>query len=95
MAPGSVDLDSVSLLYQMPLYLLRDPPFDGDQARVGIMRVEGTGEVEAVERGGVDGFLEIHLEVDEVEEELEGPLVLSVAARCAEDHEWFVILQDE
>ena len=52
------------------------------------MRVEGVGEVAGVVRGGVDGLLQVHAEMHHVQEELERPLVLAVAAGRAEGDVW-------
>src|SRR5262245_39563949 len=50
------------------------------------MRVERAREVVGMERRRGDGLLEVHPEVEDVEEELERPLVLVVTAGGTERH---------
>ena len=67
------------------------PP--GERPGLRAVRVEGRREMARVERGGVHRDLQVHAEIDAVQEELERPLVLLVRARRAERHERPAVLQ--
>src|SRR5579864_955428 len=62
----------------------RQPVLDHQLTGEGHVRVEGTGEVSAVEHGSVDRFLQPQPEGGVGEEEIERPLVLLIAARSPE-----------
>ena len=61
-----------------------EAPLDFDFARSGLTRVERAREVIRVERGRIDGLLQITTEVDMRKEEQERPLVLLVTPRRSE-----------
>src|SRR5437879_5235199 len=57
-------------------------------ARMRLVWIEGAREVAAVEHRGVDRFLQVEAKDGMGEKEVERPLVLLIAARCAEGEPW-------
>src|SRR3989304_8825707 len=51
------------------------------------VRMKGSGKMARVEGGSVDRDLQVHVEIDAVQEKLERPLVLLIRPRGAERHE--------
>src|ERR1041385_8289458 len=84
--PVAGDLDVVAEGGELVADAGGEAALDDEAFWESAVRVERAGEVQGVEGGRVDGGLKVHAEVDDVQEELERPLVLLVAAGGAEGH---------
>src|SRR5262245_41156419 len=86
--PVAEDHDLVAPRLQRIPCPLRDAPLYHQPPRVLCPRIERAREVQGVERRRVQRRLHVHPELDHVQEELQRPLVLLVAARRAEREPW-------
>src|SRR3989304_5033248 len=70
-----------------------DPAFHMHRPGLRAVRMKGSGKMACVEGRSVDRDLQVHAEIDAVQEELERPLVLLIRPRGAERHERFSLLE--
>src|SRR3990172_1173140 len=79
-AIGRPGLNFVTEFSKRPTHRLVNSIFDPEQARERTVRIEGRRKVRTREFGRLDRLLQVHPEVDDIQEELQRPLVLLVAA---------------
>ena len=85
MRPGSAVLDPVTSPDQPGDHVRRHARFGRHDTQLCLAGVERARHVKAVQGGCINRLLEVRqAEVHQVEEELNGPLILLVAARRAE-----------
>src|SRR6266849_3451881 len=95
LAPWRPDDDFMATVGQFLAHLLVDALLDPKHTGPCVMRIETRGKMAAREAWGFDCFLHTHPEVNEIEEELQGPLVLLVAAGCPKRHERFTVARSD
>src|SRR3546814_21186224 len=66
--------------------LFREAAFKAEMAGLGRPRIEGAREMLAMPGRRIDGFLQVHAVMHDLEEQLWRPLVLLVATRRYERH---------
>ena len=59
------------------------------------MIVKRTHVMLGIKARGFDSFLRIHAELDNIKQHLQQALILIVAARRAQDHEWLAIFEHQ
>src|SRR5207302_4946893 len=79
--PVRLDADLVPAAAQVVDHLRAEPSFERKRPPREPTRVEGRDEVIGVELRGVDRLLQVEPAIDVPEEDVEGPLLLLVAAR--------------
>src|SRR5208283_262415 len=83
-APRRARLDLVSAGRERRAGRLGDAILDPQNPRARPVRVEARGEVRGREARRLDRLLQVHAEFDQVQKELQGPLILLIAPRRAE-----------
>src|SRR5919204_2381174 len=86
--PRLDDLDVVAALAQVGNYLVAEARLELDLLGLAVARIERAREVVRVEARRVDRRLQVEPAVDVLQENVERPLVLLVAARSAERDVW-------
>src|SRR5438477_1457676 len=82
--PISNHLDLVATLPELLNHLVTEPRLDLDLPRLAFARIERAREMVRVEVRRVDRLLQVQPAIDVLEEDVQGPLVLVVAAGRAE-----------
>jgi hypothetical protein len=93
--PAAVEPDLVPQSGQLVANFARDARLDAHSAGVGGVGIERAREVRALHRRRVQGFLKLHAKVDHVEEELQRPLILLIAAWRAKRHPTLAVAHRE
>src|SRR5207302_11141365 len=64
-----------------------------DTAWIGGVRVERAWKMGGLDSGRIERFLQVHAEINDVQEKLQRPLVLLIAAVRAEGEPWLAVAE--
>src|SRR5262245_44227263 len=80
--PGGLHLDLVPARCQVRSHFGADSVLEVEYARIEAMIIKRTHQVQCLKPWGLNRFLHIHSEFDDVEYNLDKRLILIVSARC-------------
>src|SRR6185295_837633 len=95
LGPVGRDIDVVSAPPQLVDDLCAEPGFYAHSVGQALVRREEAGEMLGGKARRLDRLLQAHAEGGAVQEELQQPLPLVVAAHGAEGHPWLAVLEGE